>query len=200
MGLFSFLFGDNYSGWSIGPIINGKNYSKKMPKRMETGFDFPYPGERQGHVNYVTKPTGPLAGKEKIVFKFKIVAEEGTRIVPINGRYDGGDYSGGIATLSVYIQQKGLKWSGRGHGTQRWWASGMTTQLKPGEFALEVPLTGPIWSGVNTETWATDTAAFEEAKAKAGKIGFTIGGGDGLGHGAYATAPARFELLHWEVV
>jgi hypothetical protein len=70
--------------------------------------------------------------------------------------------------------------------------------ITPGEHELTVKLDGP-WTSVMKKTAATDPSDFQKAKDNADRIGFTFGGGTGLGHGLYATAPARFVLLSFRV-
>ena len=46
---------------------------------------------------------------------------------------------------------------------------------------------------------ALHIAEFAEAIANASRIGFVLGGGDGLGHGVYATGPLRIVVTGFEV-
>ena len=48
-------------------------------------------------------------------------------------------------------------------------------------------------------TAATNPAEFAAALANASRIGFVLGGGDGLGHGVYATGPLRLVVTGFEV-
>jgi hypothetical protein len=50
-----------------------------------------------------------------------------------------------------------------------------------------------------TSTARTQPEAFREALAKADQVGFVLGGGDGLGHGVYATGPARLIVTSFRV-
>ena len=73
------------SSWEIGPIIRGRNYSEGMPphpaQRDDGGWhiDLPRP---PGSVHYVTFRHGPLAGKRRIVMRYRIEAAPGVRIAP----------------------------------------------------------------------------------------------------------------------
>ena len=90
-------------GWEIGPTINGRNHSTGGAKivRHPEGWAFDFP--LKGTVNYVTRP-GSLKGKSRIVMRYRIEAEEGTRFMP---RSDPGAMSIGP---TLYFQRKGDDW------------------------------------------------------------------------------------------
>jgi hypothetical protein len=177
------------SVWEIGPITENGNYSVGMPLHPYAtvdgwAFDFPpYPGS----VHYVTARLGSLAGKSRLVLRYRIEAAEGVDLKPITG-------PDSPSLLTLYFQRRGDDWSAQGKFERfRWYASGFTqAQLRPGEFELAAPLDGPGWTAVETSTFETAYAAFADAKANADRVGFVFGGGTGLGHGVYATGRARF--------
>lgn len=181
--------------WQIGPIINGVSKSVGVPRAMTLhpeghSFDFPHPNRSAGHVHYVTRRTGPLLGKSRIVMRFRIEADEGVRFQP-----DTGDEN--PPSLTVYFQRGGDDWLG---GNDRWWAGFATViPLCPGEHEIVAPLDatwGSVLAGSNS---IEDRADFERALRETEQVGFTLGGGSGLGHGVNATGPARFVLLSYEV-
>jgi hypothetical protein len=55
------------------------------------------------------------------------------------------------------------------------------------------------WTAVRTSSAKTNPAAFRDAVADADQVGFVLGGGDGFGHGAYATGPARLIVTEFTV-
>lgn len=61
-----------------------------------------------------------------------------------------------------------------------------------------MPLDGP-WSSSLRATAENAPAMFADAKRETARVGFTFGGGDGLGHGVTASAPARFVLLAFDI-
>ena len=95
--------------WEIGPVIRSKNYSVGMPLhpvRLDKGwyFDFPYPDVRSGHVHYVTFDPGSLAGKTRIIIRYKIKADQNVRFVSR-------EYPDKIATVSLFFQRSGDTWT-----------------------------------------------------------------------------------------
>src|SRR5688572_18861023 len=72
-------------GWTIGPVIDGRNYSVGMPlhpapsAQGEWQIDLP---RAPGSVHYVTFRHGSLAGKREIVMRYRVEAAPGVRIVP----------------------------------------------------------------------------------------------------------------------
>jgi hypothetical protein len=182
----------NAAAWEIGPVIDGTNYSSGLPLRpYQDGdhwyFDFPL---SPGSVHYVTFRFGSLSGRSRFVMKYRIEMDPDTLLFPpCCPTY-----------ISVgptpYIQRRGDDWDTDGY---RWWASYASPMpITPGEHELTVQLDGP-WTSVMKKTAATHPSDFQKAKDNADRIGFTFGGGTGLGHGVSATAPARFVLLSFRV-
>jgi hypothetical protein len=182
----------NAAGWEIGPIIDGKNYSLGLPLHptqngSEWYFDFPlYPGK----VGYLTYRFGPLSGRSRIVMKYRIEMDPATLLHPPCC----------AAMISVgptpYFQRKNDDWNTDGY---RWWASYASPMpIEPGEHEITVQLDGP-WTSVFNEKATTDPSDFRKAKDNADRVGFTFGGGDGLGHGLYTDGPARFVLESFRV-
>ena len=84
----------------------GKNYSVGMPSQPETthrgwSFDFPYPNRAAGYVHCVTHNPGSLAGKKRIVVRYRVVALEGTQFVPQ-------EHPHLLGTVSLFFQRKAM--------------------------------------------------------------------------------------------
>jgi hypothetical protein len=63
---------------------------------------------------------------------------------------------------------------------------------------IVAPLDGP-WTAVQTSSARNNPAAFRASKVEADQVGFVLGGGDGYGHGIFATGPARLIVLDFRV-
>ncbi|HEX8238655.1 MAG TPA: hypothetical protein VF574_02835 [Allosphingosinicella sp.] len=182
--------------WTIGPVIRGRNYSVGAalhPAANRGGglrIDLP---RAPGSVHYVTFRHGSLAGKRRIVMRYRIEAARGARLVASSDpRFP--------AMITLYFQRSGDNWSGRGRfETYRWYATfASQSPLTPGDHVLVAPLDG-AWTAVETSRVATSPAAFRQAVAAADQVGFVLGGGDGVGHGVSATGPARLIVTDFRV-
>jgi hypothetical protein len=184
------------ASWTIGPVIRGRNYSYHMPLRPTPrrggGWHIDLP-QAPGSVHYVTFPHGSLAGKRRIVMRYRIEAAPGVRIVPRTGPEQ-------PSMLTLYFQRGGDTWSARGrYETYRWYATFAThSPLVPGSYEMVVPLDGN-WTAVMTSSARSAPAAFREAIAEADEVGFVLGGGEGYGKGVFATGPARLVVTHFRV-
>lgn len=186
----------NPSDWVIGPIIRGRSYSRGVsayPTPRRGGgwhVDIPRAG---GSVNYVTFPHGSLQGKRRIVMRYRIEANPGVRIVPKTVPTQ-------PSMITLYFQRGGDNWSGAGpFEAYRWYATFATrSPVTPGEHVMVASLDGN-WTAVQTSSARTRPAAFRDAKAEADQVGFVLGGGDGVGHGVYATGKARLIVTDFRV-
>lgn len=182
--------------WTIGPIIRGRNYSRHMPLRPTPrrggGWQIDLP-QAPGSVHYVTFPHGSLAGKSRIVLRYRIEADRGVRIVPRTAP----DLP---SILTLYFQRGGDNWSGRGRfETYRWYATfASQSPITPGDHVMVAPLAGN-WTAVERSSARTDPAAFRDAIIGADQVGFVLGGGDGYGHGVFATGRARLIVTDFRV-
>ncbi|MFN3387839.1 MAG: hypothetical protein ACK40O_02840 [Allosphingosinicella sp.] len=182
--------------WVIGPIIKGRNYSRAMPlhptPRPDGGWHIDLP-RAPGSVHYVTFPHGSLAGKSRIVMRYRIEMAPGVRI-------EARTAPGTPGMITPYFQRAGDNWSGRGRfETYRWYATFATqSPLERGEHVIVAPL-GGRWTAVETSTASNSPAAFRAALAGADQVGFVLGGGDGYGHGVYATGKARLIVTQFRV-
>ncbi|MCW0198069.1 hypothetical protein [Sphingopyxis sp.] len=185
--------------WEIGPIIRGKNYSQGMPlhPRPARGgwqFDFPAGSAVAGHVHYVTFRSGPIAPDARISVRYRIDAPPGTRFVPQES-------PGRPATVSLYFQRRGDNWSAKGRFEHyRWYAPAATVRpLATGEQEISVRLDDPSWISVLGKTSGATPEAIAAALADVDRIGLVFGSAAARGHGVYATAPARFTLLGFDI-
>ncbi|GAA4015390.1 hypothetical protein GCM10022280_12660 [Sphingomonas swuensis] len=176
------------TAWEIGPVINGNNYSGGAPLHPEQAADglvisFPTP---ETHVHYVAFRHGSLAGKTTIRMRYRV---EGGLFRPVKAPE--------LPSIGpvLYFATSDNDWRSDG---QRWWVSLPPMPIEPGEYELVASLKG-VWGSVMTMTSA-NAAAFEAAKAKADRVGFTLGGGDGLGHGVTADTPSSITILSFEVL
>lgn len=185
--------------WEIGPVYpSGQNQSVGVPLHPVSHpegwvIDFPNPNAAAGHVHYVTMPTGSLAGKHKITMTYRIEMAPGAQIVPLSDPK-------AQPMLTLYIQRAGDNWSDAGpYETYRWYASkNRRIGLQPGAGVLEATFDSG-WTALETSTQVNNPQAFADALANAGRIGFVLGGGTGLGHGVYATGQARLVITSFSV-
>ena len=185
--------------WEIGPIIRGRNYSQGMPlhpKRARAGwqFDFPVGSAAAGHVHYITYRSGPLSPRGRIVMRYRVDARAGTRFVPQQNPNLPG-------TVSLYFQQRGDSWNAKGrYEYYRWYAPHASVrQIAPGEHEISVRLDDPGWISVLGKPASVNPRAFDMALADIDRIGLVFGSSAARGHGVFATAPARFTLLSFEI-
>jgi hypothetical protein len=184
------------SDWVIGPVIKGDNYSRGVPLHPTPlrggGWYIDLP-QAPGSVRYVTFRHGSLAGKSRVVLRYRVEAAPGVRIL---ARTDPKPAS----MITPYFQRRGDDWTARGRfETYRWYATFAThTPIRPGNHLIVAPLDGP-WTAVETSNARNNPAAFRAAKAEADQVGFVLGGGDGYGHGVFATGRARLIVTEFRV-
>jgi hypothetical protein len=88
--------------WTIGPVINGQNYSVGMPLNPaphSEGWSFDIP-QAPGSVHYVTAPYGSLTRKSALVLRYRIEADPGVVLHPTR-------FFGSPSMLSLYFQRQG---------------------------------------------------------------------------------------------
>lgn len=185
----------NPASWEIGPPIRQKAGLPKSPSRSPEGlwqFDFPHPTQQVGTIHYLTFVHGPLVGKTGLSIRFRIDAQPDVAIRPR-------DYPTKTGTLTLYFQRHGDPWTANDqYETYRWYCS-KRLQLIAGEQTVSCPFDEPIWKAILRSNSTTAPEAFRDAIANAQRVGFVLGGGDGAGHGVYATGPARFTLLDYRI-
>jgi hypothetical protein len=146
---------------------------------------------QDGSAHYVTMPSAPLAGKTRLVMRFRVELADGAKIVPTSD-------PASPSMLTLYIERNGLQWT-QAYEAWRWYAA--FSRLSPivaGEHVITAPLDGP-WSAAAVSTRAINPAAFDATLQDTGRIGFTLGGGTGAAHGVYATGPARIVVTSFTV-
>ncbi len=185
--------------WTIGPIIHGKNYSvnmplKPQPTRSGWAFDFPYPSRSAGHVHYVSFHPGTLAGKSRIVVNYRITADRRTRFVPQEQPQLAG-------TVSLVIQRRGDTWSAKGrYENYRWYSPAEHVhEIAPGVRRMVIDLNNPGWTSVRGKRAGDNSKAFRDSLVQTEQVGLVFGSSAARGHGVFATAPASFELLNFEL-
>jgi hypothetical protein len=184
------------AAWEIGPIIRGRDYSQGMPlhptPRRQGGWQIDLP-QPPGSVHYVTFRHGSLAGKSRIVLRYRVEAAPGVRIVPATA-------PALPSIVTLYFQRAGDDWSGRGaFEAYRWYATfASQSPIAPGDHLLVAPLDGN-WTAVERSSARTNPAAFRDSVAHADRVGFVLGGGDGYGHGVFATGRARLVVTQFRV-
>lgn len=168
-------------------------YAVGMPDHPVTtpdgwALDLPTP---QAEPHYVTRPTGSLAGKTLIRMAYRV---EGGPIVPVTS-------TASPAMLTLYFQRAGDNWSGLGeYEAYRWYAAFSThTPITTGEHVIEARLDGN-WTAVMTSSRTSNPQAFQDALSNAARVGFVLGGGDGLGHGVRALTPSRIVVTEFSVL
>ena len=186
--------------WEIGPVVRSRNSSVGMPAQpLPSGrgwyFDFPYPHSGAGHVHYVTFDPGSIAGRSRIVVRYRVDAPRGVRFVPQ-------ETPAARATVSLYLQRRGDNWSGRRHYEFfRWYAPPATVrELAPGVHEMTADLRDRDWISVMGAPASQAPDAFTAANADTGRIGLVFGSSGARGHGVYATGPARFTLISFRII
>lgn len=187
------------NAWEIGPIMGLENMSKGVPLHPTAHpdgwcIDIPYPTPDAGHVHYVTVPTGSLEEKVGIEMHFRLEMAIDTLLCPVKS-------PDAPSLLTLYFQRRGDNWSMDGeYETYRWYASFATiTDLRAGEYVVKARF-DQNWTALQTSSRESNPDAFRAASQNACRIGFVMGGGDGLGHGVFATAPALLVVTKFEVV
>jgi hypothetical protein len=183
--------------WEIGPMVRGRNYSVGMPARPSPGpggtlvMEFPVAGS--GQVDALTTAVGPLAGARAITLRYRVDAARGTRFVA-------DEMPDEAATVSVYFQQSGDNWSGRGRfASYRWYSPARgVIPLTPGEHTITLQL-DETWTNVNGEPNHQVPDGFAAALQNTQRLGLAFGSPSRRSHGVYATGPARFTLLSFDI-
>src|SRR5665213_36683 len=111
---------DSPNLWTVGPIIDGRNYSQGVGLHPSAGpggswyIDLP---QAPGSVHYVTFRYGSLSGKTRLVMRYRIAVDPGVRIVPATG-------PNLPSIITLYFQRRDDDWSGNGmFEAYRWYAT-----------------------------------------------------------------------------
>jgi hypothetical protein len=179
-------------GWEIGPNVRGMNYSQGMPLRPSHGangsvsFDFPRNG---GEIDAMTTPIAPLQGARTITLRYRIDAARGVRFTP-------SELPSEQATISLYFQQRGDNWTGKGRfASYRWYVPARAVMpITPGQYTVTVSL-DEVWTNVWGETNSSRREAYSAALRDTASLGIAFGSLTARSHGVYSNGAARFTLL-----
>jgi hypothetical protein len=183
--------------WTIGPIINGVNWSpgfENNPCSQDGNFTFPVCSHQpdptpEPSVHAVTRPQGPLPYGGTLGIVFEILGEpgfEGTEEPQTINPY-----------LSLFMQRKGDNWSGTGAFNEYRGYTVRNVPLAPGRHELRVPLTPDEWVAVMDH--GTDQG-FAELLMHIDNVGYVFGT-HGKAHGACAlNQGVRFVLHEFSVI
>lgn len=186
----------NSNAWVIGPIIHGRSYSRGMPlaptPRRGGGWQVELP-QPPASLHAVTFRHGSLEGRKRIVMHYRIEADPGVRILPRTA-------PGSPSIVTLFFQRSGDDWSARGpFEAYRWYATfASQSPITPGDHVMVASLAGN-WTAVERSTARTNPIAFRDAVAGADQVGLVLGGGDGFGHGVFATGRARLIVTSFRV-
>lgn len=149
--------------------------------------------QRPSGIPYVTFRHGSLAGKRRIVMRYRIEAAPGVRIIRATD-------PNLPSMITPYFQRAGDDWSARGrYEAYRWYGTFATqSPIVPGDHQVIAPLNGS-WTAVMTSSARSNPSGFRDAILDADEAGFVLGGGDGYGHGVYATGRARLVVTEFRV-
>ena len=127
--------------------------------------------------------------------RYRVDAPRGTKFIPREQPNLPG-------TIRLYFQREGDKWTGRGRQRwYRWYAPNATVrELTPGIFTMEANLDFKGWVPVSSGGENIRADAFADALEYADRVGFVFGSRVAAGHGVYATNPARFTLLSFDII
>ena len=179
------------SAWEVGPVINGRNYSRGPLRPSPSGAGLTVAIGPQAEPHYVTFRHGSLRGKRQIRLRFRVEGPRGAII------YGAKCSTGSPSGVTLFFQREDDDWTTDGG---RWWATFATVSLNGpmGETEIVAPLDGR-WTSVVAMTAANSPNEFAAAKAYAGRVGFTFANCQGFGHGARATMPVRFVVTRFQV-
>ena len=171
------------AGWHI-------EHSPGMPSRPVPdgdGWGFTFPTHPGSHVHYVQNFDPPyLEPGKSIRVRFRVSGQG----------FTAQEWPDEPATVSLLIQRKGDDWTARGEMAAYRWYSKEQVKLADGEHTMTIPLDAAHWGGVYG---GQPAALFYEALRNADNIGLVFGSPSGRGHGVYATGPAAFTMLSYEV-
>lgn len=179
------------SGGGAGGGVWQIRFSSGVPTSLKANadgsqyFDAPV---APGSVHYITKPSTPIKVGQTIRMVFLIAG---------GGKWWATEEKDSVsARVRFMVQQKGDGMTSS-EPDKRWWAQAYV-ELKDGDFALEAPLNGTVWSNVFGKTGTATGGGFATCLNNIGNIGFTFGGMF-FGHGVYVEGKARFTLRSFTV-
>jgi len=166
----------------------------KHSGHIEMGYSFEVPKcsdpvKRSDGIHYVTRKryanesmSGTMYLEYRIIGDGELVPTEGT-----------------APTLSLYFQRINDDWSAEHMLASYRWFSKTRPPVEFGSYSLSVPLEYQYWVPVVNSKWNTEQM-FNEAKAKTQRVGFTLGGSSGAGHGVCVkNGSAKFVIDKFEI-
>jgi hypothetical protein len=180
--------------WTIGPVINGVNYSQGMPTQPTPdgsgAWYFDFPTAKPG-VHGVTR-AATESGRSAVTLRFKIDGPSGFLEVD-----DGGSGEPLPGAVRLFLQRNGDDWGGAPTGKQsyRFYSQPMALAADGNVWTLGTSLTPEAWTNVNGQR---DDAGFAALLSDLATVGFGFGGRFAM-HGVIATGPSRFWLLEYTV-
>lgn len=167
------------SGWYIGPVANGRNYSENMPATptLQDGgwyIDFPTSGGVDAVVN---KSPQSLVGATAITIRYTVTG----------GGFLAAGESNVPGRVGICIQRRGDNWSGSGKYQQY----RLYGQDRPLLVAGEGTFTASVWTDVKGQV--ADQSVVDGVLGDLDNYAIVFGGSF-ASHGVYATEPSRFTL------
>jgi len=134
-----------------------------------------------------------LDGASQITVQYRIDA-------PGDVRFVADESPNQTATVSLYFQQAGDNWSARGrYASYRWYVPvHAVVPLAPGVHTMTVRF-DDTWTNVWGRPNSQDPEGYAAALANTSRIGLAFGSNGLRSHGVYATGPARFTLLAFDI-
>lgn len=177
------------TGWSIGPIFEGRNYSTGMPARPTplAGGVWTVTINPGAELDGITMPRGPISGAIKLRYRVT-----GTGLAPFVKPNEQPD---GPAMLTLYMEKAG----DNGYIETNRWYTIVPLSLEPGEYDLTVPFALDVWDDMGG-AWASSLPdQFAATLADSGRIGMGFGWRGGRMHGVKTESAVTFDLLEWSV-
>jgi len=173
-------------GWSLGPIIKGRNRSRG---RLTLGRILGEEGLWSldgGEPHYVTRSAYDLSLGARIRLRYRV---EGT-MRPV-------EKPSADPLLTLYFQREGDDWSARGPKRHYRWYSKARLPLAPGDYEAFVDVEPRDWFSVLGEPGEDNPRIFERAVREAVRVGVVLGWQGRAGHGV--TLDGRFTMLQFAI-
>lgn len=171
------------SGWSFGPVVNGKNFSEGVaaaPTLQGNGWTFAVPST--GGVDAVIKKSPPLTvGAKSVTLHYSVTG----------GGFLATGENSVAGRVGFSIQRRGDNWSGSGAYQQYRLFGKSRPLLKAGQATLTIQLTAGNLTDVGGK--AASQAAIDAVLADLDNYSVVFGG-TFASHGVYATQPSTFTL------
>jgi hypothetical protein len=196
------------SSWTIGPVINGTNYSPGMPPHPTADgkggwyFDFPKSCGKQPDcsVHYVSARVAGIKPKVEVSARFSITASPDAvwnckLIENPTEPYD----PAGIASMTIMLERTGDDQTMTDtYGRTYAWAQ--RTVLAAGDYTVTVPLTPDKWINVTGRSETESPTQFQSLLNNLGDVAVVFGGCGFAGHGVQMQqGSARFTMTSYPI-